>query len=338
MILIFLKRLFYSIPTLFFISLLVFLSIRLLPGDPIDFLLGEKGKTPEARAQLEKNLGLDQPLYVQYFLFLYQAGKGNLGRSIVTGEKVSKEFFSLFPATLELAVSSVLLALLLGIPLGILCALFHNSALDRLVMGLSLTGYSMSIFWWGLILILFFSIQLEWTPTSGRISVFHDVPSYTGFMLIDAFRMENPWPSIQSFFLHLILPTLTLATIPFVSFVRMTRSSLIEALQEDFVRTARAKGLTFYTVVVKHAFRNALLPVVTIVGFMFSSLITGAVLTETVFAWPGIGKWLVTAVFARDYPVLQGGVLIIAVLVVLINLLVDLSYIALDPRVQKNME
>ncbi len=337
MFLISLKRLFYSIPTLFFISLLVFLSIRLLPGDPIDFILGEKGRSPEARAQLEENLGLNKPLYVQYFIFVSQAVRGNLGRSIVTGEKVSKEFFSLFPATLELAISSVFLALIFGIPLGILCALFHNSVLDRLVIGLSLTGYSMSIFWWGLILILFFSIQLEWTPTSGRIGVFYDVPYYTGFILIDALKMENPWPSIKSFLSHLTLPTLTLATIPFVSFVRMTRSSLIEVLQEDFVRTARAKGLSFYTVVVKHAFRNALLPVVTVIGFMFSSLITGAVLTETVFAWPGIGKWLVTAVSARDYPVLQGGVLIIAILVVFINLLVDLSYIKLDPRVKKNM-
>ena len=337
MILISLKRLFYSVPTLFFISLLVFLSVRLLPGDPIDFLLGEKGSTPERRAELEENLGLNKPLYVQYFLFLSRAVRGDMGRSIVTGEKVSKEFLGLFPATLELAVSSVILALLLGIPLGILCALFHNSVLDRLVMGLSLTGYSMSIFWWGLILILFFSVQLEWTPTSGRIGVFYDIPHYTGFMLVDALRMENPWPSIKSFLLHLTLPTLTLATVPFVSFVRMTRSSLIEALHEDFVRTAQAKGLSFYTVVVKHAFRNALLPVVTVIGFMFGSLITGAVLTETVFAWPGIGRWLVAAVSARDYPVLQGGVLIIAVLVVLINLLVDLSYIRLDPRVRKDM-
>lgn len=337
MILISLKRLFYSVPTLFFISLLVFLSVRLLPGDPIDFLLGEKGSTPEQRAELEENLGLNKPLYVQYFLFLSRAVRGDLGRSIVTGETVSKEFLGLFPATLELAVSSVILALLLGIPLGILCALFHNSVLDRLVMGLSLTGYSMSIFWWGLILILFFSVQLEWTPTSGRIGVFYDIPHYTGFMLVDALRMEDPWPSIKSFLLHLTLPTLTLATVPFVSFVRMTRSSLIEALHEDFVRTAQAKGLSFYTVVVKHAFRNALLPVVTVIGFMFGSLITGAVLTETVFAWPGIGRWLVAAVSARDYPVLQGGVLIIAVLVVLINLLVDLSYIKLDPRVRKDM-
>ncbi|MDE0151138.1 MAG: ABC transporter permease [Bdellovibrionales bacterium] len=337
MVLISLKRLFYSIPTLFFISLLVFLSIRLLPGDPVDFLLGEKGRSPEARAQLEENLGLNKPLYVQYFLFVSQALKGDLGRSTATGQKVSEEFFSRFPATLELAVSSVFLALLLGIPLGILCALLHNSVWDRLVMGLSLTGYSMSIFWWGLILILFFSIQLEWTPTSGRIGLYYDIPHYTGFILIDAFRMEDPWISIKSFLSHLILPTLTLATIPFVSFVRMTRSSLIETLHEDFVRTARAKGLSFYTVVVKHAFRNALLPVVTVIGFMFSSLITGAVLTETVFAWPGIGRWLVKAVEARDYPALQGGILIISVLVVLINLLVDLSYIKLDPRVQKGI-
>ena len=313
----------------------MFLFVRWLPGDPVDFLLGEKGASPEARQELRQSLGLDRPFHVQYFLFIKQAFKGDLGRSIVSGRKVSEEFFDRFPATVELALSALVLAILLGIPLGVLSAVFHNSLLDRFVMSLSLTGYSMSIFWWGLVLILFFSIQMEWTPVSGRIHVFHDVPHYTGFMLIDAWRSAEPFKVIFSFLKHLVLPVLTLAVVPYVSIVRMTRSSVIEALQEDFIRTARAKGLDFYTIVMKHAFRNALLPVVTVIGLMLGSLVTGVVLTETVFSWPGIGRFMVEAVLARDYPVLQGGILLIAVLIVLINFVVDLSYMRIDPRIKK---
>lgn len=332
-----LNRLIYSIPTLIIISVLVFLSVRIIPGDPLDFILGEKGASPEVRQELEKKLGLDQPLYYQYMLFMVNVLKGDLGHSIVSGREVSEEFFDRFPATVELALSALLLAVLIGIPLGILSAFFHNSLLDRFIMGVSLTGYSMSVFWWGLILMLFFSVQLEWTPVSGRIHIFYEMKKYTGFMFIDAFLNPNSWSAFCSFLLHLILPTLTLATIPFVSIVRMTRSSLIESLKEDFIRTAKAKGLGFYDVVIRHGLKNAMLPVITVIGFMLGSLLTGAVLTETVFSWPGIGHWLVQAVLARDYPVLQGGILLIAGFVLLVNLIVDLSYMRLDPRVEKGI-
>ena len=329
----FFKRLIGSIPTLFFISVLVFLVIRVIPGDPVDFLLGERGVSPEIRAEFEKKLGLDQPIYQQYILFMGRAFKGDLGQSVVTHQSVWKEFFDRFPATIELAISSLFLAILLGIPLGIVSALRHNSFIDRWVMGTSLIGYSMSIFWWGLVLILLFSVQMEWTPTSGRINVMYDIQHYTGFLWIDTWLSDDPVSAFLSFLHHLILPTFTLATIPFVSIVRMTRSSLLEVLKEDFIRTARAKGLSFYKVLFKHGVRNALLPVITVIGFMLGSLLTGAVLTETVFSWPGIGYWLVQAVLARDYPVLQGGILLIAVCVVLVNLLVDLSYGKIDPRI-----
>ena len=328
------KRFLYSLPTLLCISILVFLSVRALPGDPVDYLLGEKGSSPQLRQELTETLGLDRPMTVQFFIFIKQVFKGDFGHSIVTGQKVTKEFFDRFPATVELSISALLLAILLGLPLGIVSGVFRNSTTDRFVMGLSLTGYSMSVFWWGLILILFFSIQLGWTPISGRINIYYDVIPHTGFMLIDAFGYEEPLTIIKSFFAHLILPTLTLATIPFVSIVRITRTSMIECLQEDFIRTARAKGLSFQQVVIKHALRNSLIPIVTVIGFMFGSLITGAVLTETIFSWPGIGHWLVHSVLARDYPALQGGILMIAFFVVIINLVVDLTYMKLDPRVQ----
>ena len=311
--------------------------MRLLPGDPVDFLLGEKGVRPEVRKEFERKLGLDKPYHIQYLLFIRHALKGDLGSSIKTGGKVSQEFVNRFPATIELSLSALFLSILLGIPLGILAALFRNSWWDRFIMSFSLTGYSMSVFWCGLVLILVFSIQLEWTPVSGRIHVFYDVASVTGFMFIDTLLSVDSWTALWSFIKHLILPTLTLSTVPFTYIVRITRTSFIETLQEDFIRTARAKGLSFYRVLIKHTFRNALLPIITMIGLMLGSLITGTVLTETVFSWPGIGRWLVHAVEARDYPVLQGGVLIITVLIVCINLCVDLVNMLVDPRIRKGM-
>ncbi len=336
MFVLFLKRFLYSIPTLFLISILVFMIIRVIPGDPVDFMLGEKGASPQMRQAFEERLGLDKPVLYQYALFLGRALKGDFGESIVSGQKVSSEFSSLFPATIELALSSLLLAILLGVPLGFLSALKQNSLIDRVVIGSSLIGYSMSIFWWGLVLILFFSVTLEWTPISGRIGFIYEVTPKTGFMFIDALMSSEPWEALKSFLQHLILPTLTLTTIPLVYILRMTRSSMIEAMKEDFVRTAKAKGLGFYVIVFKHAFRNAMLPIVTIIGFMLGSLLTGAVLTEMVFSWPGIGRWMLQAVHARDYPVLQGGILFIAVCVLIVNLFVDMAYLVIDPRVRKS--
>lgn len=331
-----LKRFISAVPTIFFITILVFLCIRLLPGNPVDLLIGERGAKPEFRKEFEQKLGLDKPIYIQYLVFLKLAVQGDLGTSIKTGGKVLTEFLEHFPATVELSLSALFLAVLLGIPLGVLSALFRNSWWDRCIVSFSLTGYSMSVFWWGLVLILVFSIQMEWTPVSGRIDVLYDVPSVTGFMLMDTL-LAGSWPAFWSFLSHLILPAFTLASVPFTFIVRMTRSSFIETLQEDFIRTAKAKGLSFCSILIKHAFRNALLPIITMIGLMLGILITGTVLTETVFSWPGIGSWLVHAVEARDYPVLQGGILLIAVIVVLVNLLVDLTYMLIDPRLKKGI-
>lgn len=335
MFILFIKKFLYSIPSLIFISILVFSVIRLIPGDPVDFMLGEKGASPEMRAQFEQRLGLDKPAYQQYFVFIKQITQGDFGTSIVSNHSVLSEFFSLFPATLELALAALFLGIILGIPLGTIAAVKPNSWVDRVLVGSSLISYSMSIFWWGLVLILFFSIYLEWTPVAGRIGILYDLPSYTGFMLIDSWFSDDPWGAFKSTLSHIILPAVTLASIPFIYIFRMTRSSMQEVLKEDFIRTAKAKGLSFSKVLFYHALRNAFLPIITVIGYMFGSLITGAVLTETVFSWPGIGQWLVQAVLARDYPVLQAGILIISVLVLLTNLSVDMLYTIIDPRIKK---
>jgi len=226
-----------------------------------------------------------------------------------------------------------LFALIIGVPAGVAAALKRGSAIDHGVMGTALTGYSMPIFWWGLLLIMFFSVWLGWTPVSGRISVEFDEPVVTGFMLIDTWLSGDPG-AFRSAVSHLILPTIVLGTIPLAVIARMTRSSMLEVLREDYIRTARAKGLSPARVIVMHALRNALIPVVTVVGLQVGTLLAGAVLTETLFSWPGIGKWLIDAISRRDYPVVQGGILLIATLVIVVNLLVDLLYGVLNPRIR----
>lgn len=243
------------------------------------------------------------------------------------------EFLARFPATLELSVCAMAFALLLGLPAGVAAALKRGSWLDHTVMGTALTGYSMPIFWWGLLLIMLFSVTLGWTPVSGRIAVEYDIPYTTGFMLIDSL-LSTDEGAFQSAVTHLILPAVVLGTIPLAVVARMTRSSMLEVLREDYIRTARAKGLSPARVVLVHALRNALIPVVTVIGLQVGTLLAGAVLTETLFSWPGIGKWLIDAISRRDYPVVQGGILMIATLVILVNLLVDLLYGVLNPRIR----
>ena len=319
--------------TIFICSLLVFLIVRTIPGDPVDNLLGDRGADPSIRQELMEKWGLNQPLHKQYFIFLIQSAQGNLGHSIVSGRPVLQEFQDRFPATLELSLCALLLACLLGIPMGFLSAIKANSFWDFLCSGISLTGYSMSVFWWGLMLILFFSVYLGWMPVSGRIDALYDIKPITGFMLLDSLFSEQGFLAFKSSLKHLLLPTLTLGTIPLANITRMTRFSLLETFKEDFIKTAKAKGLGFYKIYVVHAFQNALLPIVTVMGLMAGALITGAVLTETVFSWPGVGRWLVQAVLARDYPVLQGGILLITIIIIALNLLIDLIYAKIDPRV-----
>jgi len=316
------------------VSLLAFALIHLIPGDPIEIMMGERGVTAQMHAEALHRLGLDKPMAVQYFVFLHHALTGDLGRSIVTNTSVIGEFASRFAATAELSLCALLLALLLGLPAGMLAGLRRGSVIDHGVMGTALTGYSMPIFWWGLMLIMLFSVKLGWTPVSGRIAVDYDIPRVTGFMLIDSLMPGTDQGSFTSALSHLILPSIVLATIPLAVIARMTRSSMLEVLREDYIRTARAKGLSPGRVIVVHALRNALIPVVTVIGLQVGTLLAGAVLTETLFSWPGIGKWLIDAISRRDYPVVQGGILMIATLVIVVNLVVDLLYGLLNPRIR----
>lgn len=321
------------IPTFIGITLLTFAMIRMIPGDPIELLVGERGLDPQRHAQLRAELGLDKPLLEQYGIYIANVLEGDLGKSIVTRQPIVDEFFTLFPATIELSVSAIIFALVLGLPAGILAAVRRGSVFDHTVMGAALTGYSMPIFWWGLLLIILFSGILQWTPVSGRISLLYFFEPVTGFMLIDSLLSGEPG-AFKSALSHLVLPTVVLGTIPLAVIARQTRSAMLEVLSEDYVRTAKAKGLSPLRVIGLHALRNALIPVVTVIGLQVGVLFSGAVLTETIFAWPGIGKWLIDSISRRDYPSVQGGILLIATTVILVNLFVDLIYGLINPRIR----
>ena len=329
----FLRRFALVIPTFIGITLLVFSLIHLIPGDAVEAMSGERGMDAARYARLLNEFGLDRPLYVQYADYLWHVLSGDLGRSLTTQEPVFKEFITLFPATIELSFCALLVALCIGLPAGMLAALKRNTVLDYSVMGLSLTGYSMPVFWWALLLILLFSVTLGWTPVSGRIDIVFDIAPVTGFMLIDSALSGEPG-AVRSAISHLVLPAIALGTIPLAVVARMTRSSMLEVLREDYVRTARAKGLSRWRVVGVHALRNALIPVITVIGLQVGTLLAGAILTETIFSWPGIGKWLVEAIRRRDYPVVQGGILLSASIIIAVNLLVDVLYGVINPRIR----
>jgi dipeptide transport system permease protein len=321
------------IPTFFGVTLLTFAMVRLIPGDPIELLAGERGVSPERHAQLAAQYGFDKPLLEQYVVYIGNVLQGDLGKSIVTKRPVLSEFLALFPATIELSICAMIFAIVIGLPVGILAGVRRGSFWDHSVMGVSLTGYSMPIFWWGLLLIILFSVNLQWTPVSGRISLLYFFDSVTGFMLIDSLLSGQDGAFISAL-RHLILPSIVLGTIPLAVVARMTRSAMLEVLGEDYIRTARAKGLSPLRVVGVHALRNALIPVITVIGLQVGLLLAGAILTETIFAWPGIGKWLVESIHRRDYPALQGGILLVAMIVMLVNLAVDLAYGLINPRIR----
>ncbi|WIM84578.1 ABC transporter permease subunit [Gallibacterium anatis] len=327
------KRVAMVIPTFIGITLLTFALIHLIPGDPIEIRMGERGLSPEVHQQMMHQLGLDKPLPEQYFDYLKGIAHGDFGTSFKNNVPVLDEFLSLFPATIELAVFAILFAVIIGIPIGILAAIKRGSIFDHSVMAISLTGYSMPIFWWGLLLMLLVSVQWNLTPVSGRIDAEYWVDSVTGFMLIDSWLSGEPG-AFKSAVMHLILPSIVLGTIPLAVISRMTRSSMLEVLGEDYIRTARAKGLSSMRIIVVHALRNALIPVVTVIGLIVGQLLSGAILTETIFSWPGIGKWVIEAIRARDYPVVQSAVLIIATIIIIVNLLVDLLYGVVNPRIR----
>jgi dipeptide transport system permease protein len=297
-------------------------------------MAGERGVDPARHAQLMQQMGYDRPLWRQYLGYIGGVLQGDLGKSVVTKQPVAGEFFTLFPATIELSLCAIVLAVALGLPIGILAALKRGTALDHSVMAVTLTGYSMPIFWWGLLLIILFSGILGWTPVSGRIGLLYYVEPVTGFMLVDTLFFSDESGAFRSAVSHLVLPTVVLATIPLAVIARQTRSAMLEVLGEDYVRTARAKGLPPHRVVGLHALRNALIPVVTTIGLQVGTLLAGAILTETIFSWPGVGKWLVDSIFRRDYPSVQGGLLLISTVVMVVNLIVDLTYGLINPRIR----
>jgi dipeptide transport system permease protein len=328
-----LSRIAIVIPTFVGITLIAFFLIRLVPGDPIETMAGERGIDPVRHERLRQEYGFDQPVLVQYGRYVVRLLHGDLGRSIVTRAPVISEFGALFPATVELAICAILFAVIIGLPAGVIAAVKRGSLLDHGVMSAALTGYSMPIFWWGLLLIYLFSIKLDLTPVSGRIAVQYFVEPVTGSLIIDALMSGEPG-AFASALSHIALPTLVLGTVPLAVIARMTRSAMLEVLGEDYIRTARAKGLPGWRVIWIHALRNALIPVVTVIGLQTGVLFTGAILTETLFSWPGVGKWLFDAISRRDYPVLQGGTLLIGAVVMMVNLTVDLTYGLINPRIR----
>ena len=328
-----LHRLLLIVPTFIGITIVAFGLVRVLAGDPVALLAGERVMSPERHAQLSEQLGFNRPIWEQYLDYVLSALSGDFGVSIKTKTDVLDQFLTLFPATLELAFCAMLFAIVVGIPAGIFAAIKRGSWFDQIAMGSALVGYSMPIFWWGLLLIILFSGILGWTPVSGRIALSFFFKPVTGFMTIDSLIYGN-WNAFVSALRHLILPSVVLGTIPLAIIARQTRSAMLEVLGEDYVRTARAKGLSPRRVIGLHALRNALIPVITTIGLQIGLLMGGAILTETIFSWPGVGKWMVDAIGRRDYAVVQGGLLIIAIIVMVVNLIVDLLYAFINPRIR----
>jgi len=328
-----LHKLLLFVPTLIGITICAFAFVRLLPGDPILAMAGEHGVTPERYEMLKEQFGYNLPIWQQYLRYVGDILTGDFGISISTKRPVITEFMALFPATIELSIIAMALAVILGIPAGVFAAARRGSWPDQLIMGTALVGYSMPIFWWGLLLIIFFSGYLGWTPVSGRIGLQFFFKPITGFMLIDTL-LYGKFDAFISAVKHMILPAVVLGTIPLAVVARQTRSAMLEVLGEDYIRTARAKGLPTIRIIGVHALRNALIPVVTTIGLQVGVLMAGAILTETIFSWPGIGKWMVDSIFKRDYVVVQSGLLLIALIVMAVNLVVDVLYAVINPRMR----
>jgi peptide/nickel transport system permease protein len=314
------------------VSIVVFFMVRAIPGDPAQIMLGQQA-TQEQVQQVRENMGLDKPILVQYGLFLKNAVRGDLGDSILTGRPVTTELRVRLPATFELTAFAMLIAVLVGVPVGVISAVKQYSLLDKSTSVLALTGISMPIFWLAMILVVIFGVNLELLPFPGRLNPTTGITAITGLVLVDSLLTLN-FAGFWDGLLHLIMPALALGTIPMAVVMRMTRSSMLEVMNEDYVRTARAKGVVPWRVISKHALRNAMLPTITVIGLQVGLLMGGAILTETIFSWPGIGLYTYTSVSSRDYASIQGIVLYGALLFVLINLLVDILYAVLDPRVR----
>ena len=320
------------IPVLLGVSIVVFFMVRAIPGDPAQIMLGQQA-TQEQVQQVRESMGLDKPIFVQYGLFLKDAIRGDLGDSIVTGRPVTTELMVRLPATFELAAFAMLIAILVGVPVGVISAVRQYSLLDKTTSVLALTGISMPIFWLAMILVVIFGVNLELLPFPGRLDPTTGITAITGLVLVDSLLTLN-FAGFWDGLLHLIMPALALGTIPMAVIMRMTRSSMLEVMHEDYVRTARAKGVVPWRVVSKHALRNAMLPTITVIGLQVGLLMGGAIITETIFSWPGIGLYAYNSISTRDYASIQGVVLYGALLFVLVNLIIDVLYAILDPRVR----
>ena len=325
------RRTLSIIPTLLGVSIVIFLMLAITPGDPAELLLGERA-TEETLENMREHLGLNEPLYVQYGMFLKRLIKFDLGETIWTRQKVWDEIKQRYPATIELSVAAMFLSCFFGIILGIISATKQYSWFDYMSMIASLIGVSIPVFWLGLVLMLVFSLYLGWFPMSGRLGVDIDIEIITNFYVLDAILTRN-WAGLRDVIWHLTLPAVALSTIPLAIIARMTRSSMLEVLRQDYIKTAKAKGLGQTKVVLKHALRNGLIPVITVIGLQFGIMLGAAILTETVFAWPGVGKWIFDGVVKRDYMVIQGGTMIVASCFVIVNLVVDVLYAVINPRI-----
>ena len=342
------RRIISVIPTLIGVTFVIFMFQRLIPGDPAIAMLGEHA-TEESIQRIREQFGLNRPLFLdrealedgdiagffdsQYFRYMDRLFRLDLGESIHRRIPVLETLTLRFPATVELSLLSMFLAVIIGIPVGIVSASRRNSLLDSVSMVGSLVGVSMPIFWLGLMEIMLFAVILKWLPAGARLSTGIEIQSITNLFLVDSLITGN-WVGFKDSLSHIIMPAIALATIPMAIIARMTRSSMLDVLQEDYIRTAKAKGLGAKLVLYRHALKNAALPVVTIIGLQAGTLLAGAVLTETIFSWPGIGRWVYDAILGRDYPIVQGGTLLIALIFVVVNFLVDIVYALLDPRIR----
>jgi len=326
------KRLAMLVPVMLGVSIIAFSLIHLAPGDPARTMLGERA-TQEQLNEIREKYGLDKPLYIQYGIWLNGVLHGDLGRSITTHEEVAKEIGDRLPNTMELSIAAMIFAIIVGVFAGIISATKQYSITDYTCMGVALFGISMPVFWLGIMLMMIFGVFLGWLPIGGRIDLLIPFQRVTGFMVFDSIITGN-FPALISVLRHLILPAIALGTKPMAMIARVSRSSMLEVLRQDFIRTERAKGLSERMVIYKHAVRNAMVPVVTVIGLNVGLLLAGAILTETVFSWPGIGRLVVNAVYERDYPLVVGCILVFAIAFVIVNLITDILYTRIDPRIQ----
>lgn len=327
-----LKRIGLLIPVLFGVSIMVFVVMHVFTSDPTAVILGQHATTQQ-KLQLREQLGLNDPLYIQYFNFLKGILHGDFGKSLMTKTDVAKEIGARFPATVELALVSIIIASVFGIFMGVISGVKQNTIIDYISMVVSLIGVSMPIFWLGLILIVIFAVNLHLLPVSGRITIGMEPMHITGLYLLDSLLTGN-MAAFTDALRHILLPAIALASYSTAIIARMTRSTMLEVIRKDYIRTARAKGIRENVVIKSHALKNALIPIITVIGLQLGSLLGGAVLTETIFAWPGIGSYVIDAILKSDYPVVQGAVMMMAVVFVVVNLLVDILYAFLDPRIK----